>query len=66
MQPCDDSQDCILRRGIDEAVKLILSENNTLFQSIISVHYRKAYKLSGTAGIAPEHPDGRDKADLQS
>ena len=34
MQPCDDSQDCILRRGIDEAVKLILSENNTLFQSI--------------------------------
>ena len=49
MQPCDDSQDCILRRGIDEAVKLILSENNTLFQS-----------------ITPEHPDGRDKADLQS
>lgn len=36
MQPCDDSQDCILRRGIDEAVKLILSENNTLFQSIIA------------------------------
>ena len=62
MQPCDDSQDCILRRGIDEAVKLILSENNTLFQSITAklINYpelqasepeRRAFSLLCSRGL---------------
>ena len=44
-----------------DTIKLLLAENNTLFQSLT----KKSEQPAGTERGNPQHPDGRDAADME-